>query len=1057
MSELGKRVVVAGDAALDWFLYPVPAEDQGENWRLHRSAHATVLPGGALLLGEFVRQALACCQVPADVFLPKPPGELRVIPPESVVHSNAMLDFFTVAQSGDTKTLRVKESLGYVGPSDKSPCPPAPEPNPQEADLVVLDDSGNGFRDSPESWPKALAGAESPWVVHKLSRPLESGLLKPEEPSPLWKKVTAAHRQRLITVVGAHDLRAEPGVDISRSLSWERTARDFAYQIRRSEELQSLQSCAFLVVLFGTDGAIVYRGGDDAQATLVFDPERREGGFAAHIPGTMYGLTSAFTAALVAGLLQGGISALESAVKYGLRCARVLLRAGFALEENGLSYPVKEIFAHGRSGGEFTSCAVPSHPHLRVADPGFWRILDQKTRNTRLLLAEDLVRHGRSRGLGNVPQGVFGKLRTIDRAEIESYSALRELIVEFLDNPRPPRPLCFGVFGQPGSGKSFGVKQLLKTLPRKDLQQRTFNISQFREYRDLVAAFHKIRDISLQGQIPFVFFDEFDAANDEGPLGWLKYFLAPMQDGEFKAGEDVHPIGKAIFVFAGGTRPTFQEFARGLADQSAPEAVPVGGEGVFRQAKGPDFVSRLRGFINVMGPNRQGPQDDAFVIRRAMLLRSLLMDSPKATHLLDSSGRLRIDDGVLRALLHVGRYRHGIRSMEAIFDMSRLTGKDRFDLAALPPRDQLDLHVDADEFLFLTRETRFCTLLSSAGGSGDTGRTVQQVLSGDGRLIETERDLVDRAARLVHEDYLRQRKLDGAAAASVVPFDELPEHKKQSNLDAAADIPHKLRVIGHGLRPVPEGKQPQTPDITDEEVHTLARLEHDRWCRDQRLQGVVYSQEPIPGKKTSPHLRPYAELPSDIQQYDVQAVTRLPAILRDLGFEVCRMEEADPILLDRLSRALHDRYGEQRRKEGDTYETDPSLVPFDDLPADLQASKCDSAAAIPRNLWRLGYGVRRTLPGCEPALLELNEEQFEQLARLEHTRWSWQRILQDWTYRKGSEDNENKTTPYLVPWDRLPPDIQENDIKTVRAIPSLLRDAGYEAYQISHGHACGAG
>ena len=35
-----------------------------------------------------------------------------------------------------------------------------------------------------------------------------------------------------------------------------------------------------------------------------------------------------------------------------------------------------------------------------------------------------------------------------------------------------------------------------------------------------------------------------------------------MNDGEFKHGETMHPIGKSIFVFAGGTSDTLQEFAR---------------------------------------------------------------------------------------------------------------------------------------------------------------------------------------------------------------------------------------------------------------------------------------------------------------------------------------------------------------------------------------------------------------------------------------------------------------------------------------------------------------
>ena len=34
-----------------------------------------------------------------------------------------------------------------------------------------------------------------------------------------------------------------------------------------------------------------------------------------------------------------------------------------------------------------------------------------------------------------------------------------------------------------------------------------------------------------------------------------------MQDGVFRVGDSVHPIGKAIFVFAGGTSSTYQQFS----------------------------------------------------------------------------------------------------------------------------------------------------------------------------------------------------------------------------------------------------------------------------------------------------------------------------------------------------------------------------------------------------------------------------------------------------------------------------------------------------------------
>ena len=160
------------------------------------------------------------------------------------------------------------------------------------------------------------------------------------------------------------------------------------------------------------------------------------------------------------------------------------------------------------------------------------------------------------------------------------------------------------------------------------------------------------------------------------------------------------PRRKGHFVFAGGTSSSFEEFAsnmpvqeESLQPEGNAEADPssIGAaKKAFRSAKGPDFVSRLRGFINVMGPNRQGKDDDAYIIRRAKMLRVMLGNAHNAGGLYDSRKTLRIDSGLLRAMLHVREYKHGTRSIQAIIDMSRLAGKKRFDLSALPPSPSSD-------------------------------------------------------------------------------------------------------------------------------------------------------------------------------------------------------------------------------------------------------------------------------------------------------------------------------------------------------------------------------
>lgn len=125
-----------------------------------------------------------------------------------------------------------------------------------------------------------------------------------------------------------------------------------------------------------------------------------------------------------------------------------------------------------------------------------------------------------------------------------------------------------------------------------------FNLSQFANADDLIGAFHQIRDKVLQCRLPVVFFDEFDSQS----YRWLQFLLAPMQDGKFQEGQVTHPIGKCVFIFAGGTSWTYETFGPppSSATTGGSSSSTTGGVGhlsaaemEFRLAKGPDFKSRL--------------------------------------------------------------------------------------------------------------------------------------------------------------------------------------------------------------------------------------------------------------------------------------------------------------------------------------------------------------------------------------------------------------------------------------------------------------------------------
>jgi hypothetical protein len=743
----------------------------------------------------------------------------------------------------DVKNLvyRVKRFRGYCGPRDGRLSISGVVEDDPDTPIIVLDDAGNGFRDEPDAWPAALRSAgKRPVVIYKMSRPLNSG--------QLWLAARGGHAARMVIIVSAEDLRAQ-GVQISRRLSWERTSTDFVWQLASNPAPMDLANCTNLVVRFGLDGAIHYRRVDgSAQARIYYDPAVAEDSFRDDCPGEMSGLGSAFAAALTARIAREGLDAMGEGVRDGLRSARRQLRAGFAADPLHFERIGKGIFDLQARKDEFLADAVVPNPTVpEPSDPGFWCILRDLPVARLEDIAYEVVRHGGTSSLKGVPVGRFGNLRTVDRAEIESFRSIRNLMREYVANIDASRPLSIAVFGPPGSGKSFGVAEVAESVASGSIRKVEFNVSQFTAQADLVAALHRVRDEALGGRIPLVFFDEFDSPL-EGALGWLKYFLAPMQDGKFRDGEALHPIGRAIFVFAGGTSSTFEEFRSGG---------PQGGDArSFRAAKGDDFVSRLRGYVNILGPNPSGEGDNLFMIRRAMLLRSLL--ERKCRNLLSADGRVRIDEGVLRAMIKAPLYKHGVRSMEALIDMSMLAGHKNFEQASLPPAQQMQLHVDAE---------KFCLLV------------VRDVIFGAAREL---------MARSIHEKYRQDQKdCKRSDDPAMLPWEELPENFKESNRKQADHIPSKLRRIGCGFGP-PQGKQLALVKLTPEEIEILAEMEHYRYVSERRLAGFTLGDRNAE-KKTSPYLVPWQELPDEVKVWDRQTVEAIPELVARAGFEIYRL------------------------------------------------------------------------------------------------------------------------------------------------------------------------
>lgn len=836
--------VVTGDVTTDFNIAISQEKDsKKQDWNTNNYAQVYQQRGSALMLVDLIRALVKRSGLIAKnedvrkrVACPHDRSSGRTASPNRFYSTWSKFEYGTGKTDKEMSPVwRVEEVLGFQkGETKEQRISPANDND--NADIVIIDDANLGFRKQadpirPELWTRALLNKKRPpWVLVKMSSPVA------DAEDALWDYLHKNHADKLIALISIDDLRLTE-VQISRELSWELTAQDLIRELICNPKVNALSQCAYVVVLFGADGAVLLSRpesvkGSEGQylmpkAQLFFDPKTIEGMWRLDHPGGMIGYKTCMAGSLALSLFQGNEKPdIEQAVESGLRAVRKLHLDGYGtkdtkISETKLAFPLdlvaKELIEPSETESPFVRCDIRAPVSVSGSKPepdgqDLWTILGDRHRERLGFVARRIVLEGPEKALEGVPFGVFGKLLTVDRREIEGFRSIRSLVGEYV-GARTGKPLSISVFGPPGSGKSFGVAQLAESLLPGRIKKLTFNLSQFGSAQDLWCALHQVRDVSLTGKLPLVFWDEFDTAYDGKPLGWLRYFLAPMQDGEFQEGQITHPIGEAVFVFAGGTAESLDSFSNSLDDEDQ-----------RRKAKLPDFISRLKGFVNILGPNPvserngQDPSDDNFfVIRRAILLRSLLLrDTPQ---FYDPGTRtLRIDEGVLKALLRTKSYKHGARSMESVIAMSLTKGEQRFERSSLPSEAQLDLHVESDDFMSKVNQIDF-----------------------SGEMLEN-------LARKVHETYQRIYEFEAA-------YDSLSEHEKDLNRDFAATIVGKLDeckclvVADRGIH--------QQFAFTSAEVELLAKMEHERWLGEKIRNNFRYASEKEidEAKKLDPNVR----------------------------------------------------------------------------------------------------------------------------------------------------------------------------------------------------------
>lgn len=685
---------------------------------------------------------------------------------------------------------------------------------------------------------------------------------------------------KTILILEADKLRDE-GLHISRKFSWDRTIADSG-NLLIFDRYNKLKQYGHLVIRFGLEGALWLHHKDFSIKNICFIcwPDKCEGDINENSPGMVYQLPEFFCGFLVREVLQANVAELfletNNPLKNAIRAALIQTALapdrGMSMRADGtLQFPFKQIIESGPVGASegtkilsFSQFPVAGLEAIRRKWSICESVIPSRFHLNRVM--KRFVLTGKKESLLQlIPTAVFDKLTVIDKNEIENLRSMKNLIREYCSDLRNNKPLPIAVFGPPGAGKTFSVKCVAisaSEMNNTGIAPFTFNLSQFASPDDLYKAFHVIRDSGIQGKTPLVFFDEFDTPCNSQPLGWLKYFLAPMFDGEFREGESVHPIGRAVFVFAGGVYRSLKSFSHENCKE-------MGNIKEFKQAKGPDFVSRLKGYVDITGPNpfdREWDADTApfrdplYITRRAVLLRTILCQN--AENLFDNKGYLHIDNDVLDAFLFIPAFKHGARSIEALIKMSSLKERKKFDKAALPTPVQMSLHVDSEVF---------CNILDRHG-----------VFS-----------YMDHIAQAIHKFYCeRNKKSDNPKSegyVSIAEWGQLDETFKNSNRNQASHYPAKLLQINCGYRK--KSGVGNSFKFNKDELEFLARDEFDRWKFEREKREGSVNEENMSEISILADNREWDRLSEDDRNKDLDFIKHIPCLLGEAGFEIYRLTD----------------------------------------------------------------------------------------------------------------------------------------------------------------------
>ena len=143
-------------------------------------------------------------------------------------------------------------------------------------------------------------------------------------------------------------------------------------------------------------------------------------------------------------------------------------------------------------------------------------------------------------------------------------------------------------------------------------------------------------------------------------------------------------------------------------------------------------------------------------------------------------------------------------------------------------------------------------------------------------------------ARAMHEDYLMQEQARGHVLRSrraMHPWADLDEDLREANRYQVQHLAQRLRALGYHIVPLTDWDA-QDFEFAPDEVETMARTEHERWCAERMRAGYVCGPARDDSRKTHPDLVPWDALAEESRDKDRAMVHGLPAFLARARLQV---------------------------------------------------------------------------------------------------------------------------------------------------------------------------